>query len=495
MKNFFLNSFLGLFIGLVIAFGFDSIFLNLSGRPVVDQALLLFFSSAAFGYLAYLLIESGRAELISFRFEPIRINRALVFTCIREHAAGLLLALFFIGIYTFIGLKLNQPAFDTVDNFLDADNFSWMARIAGTWGYKLEMRGPHPYAYFIFRPLGWFLNFFTQRTVLTAILLNTFTGGLCVFLAWEFIHRQTGSRMYASLIGSLLGFSTAHVFFGSVIESYIFSAAALIGFFLLIQAQRNGTNSLVVVSLITFGITVTNFVQNFIGFVVSRRRFSDIVRFTGITISMGIVLSLIHAAWYPSSRLFFLLSDAQAESDFKISVFNDPAWRAFGRVLLLVRTILLYTVIAPQPYVFVEEVGGTFPRFNFFKIVPGTFSHSAYDGLGNILAFAWVFMLLVSGVFFLVDLIRTRKPDLKLAFVLCILFNFVLHLNYGYEPFLYSPDWAYALIFFVGLSLAPLARSKIFQGGLLIFLILLAYSQLQFFRFIFQTIEPFWGQG
>jgi len=85
--------------------------------------------------------------------------------------------------------------------------------------------------------------------------------------------------------------------------------------------------------------------------------------------------------------------------------------------------------------------------------------------------------------------------DLSLALGLCVLFNFALHLNYGYEPFLYSPDWAYALIFFVALSLGSLAKNRFFQSGLLVFLILLAYNQFQFFRFIFETIAPFIRQG
>ena len=85
--------------------------------------------------------------------------------------------------------------------------------------------------------------------------------------------------------------------------------------------------------------------------------------------------------------------------------------------------------------------------------------------------------------------------DLSLAFALSLLFNFILHLVYGFEPFLYSPDWAYALIFFVGLSLAPLAKNRLFQAGMLVFLILLAYNQIQFIKFMLDTIEPFYAPG
>jgi hypothetical protein len=240
---------------------------------------------------------------------------------------------------------------------------------------------------------------------------------------------------------------------------------------------------------------LTNFVQDFIGFFISRPRLRDLIRFAGLTISIGVLLSMVHSAMYPSAKLFFLPSDARAEGEFATSLFREQSWKSLGRAMLVIRTVLLYTVIAPRPYFFVEEVGGIFPRFNFFKISPGEFLLSAYQGLGNVLVMVWAVLLLVSGIVFLWNMIRTRKVDLALAFALCVLFNFVLHLNYGYEPFLYSPDWAYALIFFVAFGLAPFARNRWFQVGMLAFLVLLAYNQWQFFDFIFKTVAPYLEQG
>jgi hypothetical protein len=370
-----------------------------------------------------------------------------------------------------------------------------MNRISAANGFELEMRGPHPFAYLIFRPLGWTSNLFTRMPYLSALLLNTLAGGLCVFLAWLFIKNKFQDRLYASLIALLMGLCTSHLFFGSVIESYIFSAATLIGFFLILQTRRESAGMLVATALLTFGITLTNFVQELIGFFIARPRLRDLIRFSGLTISIGILLSMIHAAVYPSAKLFFLPSNARAEEEFATSLFQEPSWKVTGRLMLLVRTILLYTVIAPRPYFFVKEVGGTFPRFNFFKISPGNYLLSSYDGLGNILVMVWAALVLIAGIVFLRNIIRTRKVDLALAFVLCLLFNFVLHLNYGYEPFLYSPDWAYALIFFVAFGLAPFARNRWFQVGMLVFLVLLAYNQWQFFDFIFKTIAPYIIQG
>jgi hypothetical protein len=512
--NLSLRLFFTTLLALAISFAFNVLFFNWLERPTMDQILLIVFPAAALGYLIFSLWETRIGPgVLHAPIAKIRFNGSAISSLLREHAPGIVLALLFFAAYTFIGLQINFANSDTTDNFLDADNFPWMQRIAAPHGYLLEMRAPHPFAYFIFRPLGWLLNLFTPTPTLSAILLNTFAGALCVFMAWVFIKRQFQNPIYALLVASLLGLSASHFFFGSVIETYIFSAAALIGFVLALQNRTDSIFAPVTVSLTTFGITLTNFAQNFIGFVVIqvlkvfhpeqsgetkktfRVFFMKIFQFTALTLSLGIVISIIHAAWYPSSRLFFLPSDAQIESDFSLSIFHGPQWKIIGRVILVARTILLYTVVAPKPFVFGKEVGAWLPYFNFFKVTPELYSYSSYNGLGNILIAAWVILLFVSGVFFLLNLIRTRKANLSVAFALNLLFNFILHLGYGWEPFLYSPDWAYALIFFVGLSLAPLAKNRFFQGAMLAFLILLAYNQVQFIKFILETIAPFYSQG
>jgi hypothetical protein len=497
-----LRLFLSALLALAASFAFSLSFLDLLDRSATDQALLVSLPAAALGWLIFSALGNPEAfrTLRLPKFEAGSFQARL-----REHAPGMALALLFFAAYAWYGLQLNFSDSDTTDNFLDADNYPWMIRIAYPEGHLLEMRGPHPFAYFLLRPFGWLLNLVTSDPHLSAVLLNTLVGALCVFMAWVFIKRQSQNTVYALLIASLLGLSTSHFFFGAVIESYIFSAAALIGFVLALQKSNGSLFAPVAMGVVTFGITLTNFVQNFIGFVVaqlpnlSRKTFRDafvkVFRFTAFALSIGIVLSVLHATWYPSSRLFFQLSDAQIEQDFSNSLFDEPQWKITGRIILLVRTILLYTVIAPKPFVFGKEVGAWLPYFNFFKLTPQVYSYSAYDGLGSILIFVWAGLLLLSGIFFLWNLIRTRKADLSLAFALSLLFNFLLHVNYGFEPFLYSPDWAYALIFFVGLSLAPLARSRLFQGALLVFLVLLAYNQVQLFQFILDTIAPFYYPG
>jgi len=484
----------GLLIGLGLAFLFNSLLLNLLGRSLLDQILLVGFSTAAFGFIAFSWLgsrEENNHLLQDWRMGKIWPGGAWIGPFLREHTPGLGLALIFMLMYGYLGSFFNSPQIATGDNFLDADNSEWVQRIAGPDGENLAMRAPHPFAFFIFRPIGWVANLFFRDPNRSATFLNAFAGGLSIFLAWVFIKTQSGHRTYALMIAALLGLSTSHFVFGSIVESYIFSAVALIGFFLLLLVRKESTGALIAISLVSFGITITNFVQTFIGFFVTRSRWREIFRFAGLAVSMGVILTLIHVVWYPFSKPFFLLSSTPGEERFVFSIFHEPSWKVIGRTILLIRTILLYSVIAPLPF----ALGGEFqpPSFQFFKISHGIYLYSEYNGLGNILVIAWAVALLIAGLSFSWKIVRTRKVDLSLAFALCLLFNFVLHLNYGDEPFLYSPDWTYALIFFISLGLGRFATNRFFQGILFVFLLFLAYNQWQFFKFVMDAVSAHLG--
>jgi hypothetical protein len=411
---------------------------------------------------------------------------------VNTNLPGLVLGGMFALGYTVLGFTFNHPGLDQTENFLAIDNFAWMGRLANPNGTEIEMRAVHPFAFFVFRPVVWLLSLlFNGDRYAATLLLVPLTGGLCVFLAYLFIKRWSGSGMYALLAASLLGASTAHLVFGSFVESYIFSAAVLLLFFVLLLEEKTHFLVLVAVGTLTFGITITNFIQTFLGYVVARPKFKSIFMFGLLASALSITLTVLHAAAFPSALLFFDPAGAGVESDYSIPLIGAPAWRVAGRAMLLVRNIFLYSLVAPQPFILTEEVGGVFPRFNFFKIAPGSYSYSSYDALGKLLVLAWLILLLAAGLVFLWKLLRARKFDLTAAFPLVILFNFALHMTYGYEPFLYAADWTYALVLFVAASLSDFGKRRWFQIILLVFIALLMVNQWNFIRTLLEAISPF----
>ena len=472
-------------ISFALSYAFNYFFLGLPERDEFDQALMLFFLTCALTCIFFFLWLDG------MKIELKTKTTWLSTDSLRKNAPGIALALLFLLIYLSFGVTLNNFGVGQVDNLFDADVGSWMRRISSLDVKDFEMRGPHPFTYFIFRPFGLFLNIFTQDPTFSAILFNAIAGGGCVFLMWLFVKRQFESRMYAFILAALIGLSASHFFFGSVIETYIFSAFALLFFLVILQSNNSSIFALAGAGALTFGITLTNFIQNFFGFIVARPRLREIIRFTGWTIAISLLLTYLHAVVYPASKLFFLTPDIENEEKFFLDILRMPDWYIIGRLMYLVRTMLLYSVIAPKVFILTEEVGSSIPEFRFYKISVGTFHQTSYDGLGQILIMIWTLILVVSGVVFLWNLVRTRKADLTITFLLCLLFNFFIHINYGQELFLYSPDWAYALILFTAFGLAPFAKNRYFQLGMLVFLILLGYNQWQFMHTIVQSLENY----
>ena len=459
----------------------------------IDKILFFALAIGAFSLIIKCLIDvfQRKSHIVSnlrrnTRIPDIETIKLLFF----QNSPGLLVALVFIIVYLIIGSIFNAPQTAAIDNYMNADNLDWIMHIADPSGYLLIMRMPHPFALFLFRPIGWFLNFFFNDPYHTASFLNALAGGLSVFLAWLFIKTQSGSRIHALLVAILIGVSTAHLVFGSIVETYIFSATLLIAFFLLLL--RNASDStLTTISLLSLGLTITNFVQTFIGFVVSRPRWKEIIHFTGIVLSLGFIFTLIHALWYPSSNPFFLISSFKGENTYTFSILSEPFWNTYGRIILLLRTMLLYSVIAPLPYV----VEGALPSFQFFRWenLHKTYLYSEYDGLGNILVYVWVGLLFFAGFSILLRFYRNRRIDLSFAFIGCLVFNFLLHCIYGDDPILYSPNWTFALIFFISIGMGNLAKSRISQFGLLIFVLLVIYNQWQFIIFLIDTVSSNMG--
>jgi hypothetical protein len=141
-----LKLFVIILLAFTIAFAFNFFFMNLSERALIDQIFLVAFSTAALGYLIFSFL--GNAAGQGNESVPLaakkKFNGTAVLSFLRENVYGFVLALIFFAVYTYIGLRLNSPKLDTVDNYLDADNSSWMTRIAAPNGYNFEMRGPHP---------------------------------------------------------------------------------------------------------------------------------------------------------------------------------------------------------------------------------------------------------------------------------------------------------------------------------------------------------------
>ncbi|MDP2778324.1 MAG: hypothetical protein Q8O48_11850, partial [Anaerolineales bacterium] len=390
-----------------------------------------------------------------------------------ENLAGLAVAAFFFSIYLISVSIFNQPAFNSDDIFFDADSNLWRWRFATTDYRDYYWRPVHPFVLIIIRPLVALIAFFLKGNALHAtFVLVAFTGAFCVFLVWYFVKQVLGNSLYALLIASLFGASTAQLVFSSLIETYIFlTATALI--FLIFLLKDKPLFVLVVTGVIAFGITISNFGQTIIAHLLIKRDIKQWVKYGLIVAALVVPLTLLNNFVYPNSQPYF----------FDLSSYEGEGHNSFPpsiqRGEYLARVMFLHSIVAPEPLILEEEI--PFLKVWMFRasIKKDPMRLAEYTNwFGTSVALIWFALMLAGGLLFLKNLGK-QDNRLQFTFILILLFNFVLHLRYGKDVFLYSTNWTYAVILFLALAWRELANKRWFQISLLVFIALLLVNNSQ----------------
>lgn len=444
-------------------------------------------------FLGLAILSQSWSALLLNRLEQLDWRNSRFVRWIESNLPGLLLASAIIVTTFALALPYTSPSTAKVDNYFDTDSVDWSNRLSANVEDLIKLRSVHPFAFLILRPLTWLLALFLNGDKFhAAILLNSLGGGLCVYLAWLFFKRRTGNTAYALLIAAILGLSNAHLILSTFLETYIFSAAALIAFLLLSQSEHSSLKQLVPVGLLTFGLTISNFVQTCITCFMLPTRRRSIFLYVTIVIAIAILLAFIQNALYPTSSPFFIPSNLLGEKAYRFNIFEAEPRLILSRMNLLLRHFTLFDIVAPRPLVLMDEVGCTFPCFQTYYKYRGVYVISSYVGFGSLLARSWFMALMLAGGLYVWKLVKSpRATHLQSTLLLIVLFNFVLHLFYGDDPMLYSPDWTYAVVFFFGISYEKFAGQKSFQALLLVFLVSLLANNLDLFRKLLEAISPF----
>ena len=386
---------------------------------------------------------------------------------VSANLAGLSLSLVFFVLYLIFASVINDPHFDVDDIFFDADGANWRVRLTTDNWADLYHRSVHPFALLLFKPPVDLLGFLLKGNKLWGAYLFTALGGAaCVYLVWMFIKTASGNSVYASLMAALLGLSASHLVFGSLIESYIFLAASLLLFFVLLIKDRP-LPALIVAGLVTVGITYTNFAQNVIALFTLKPNIKQTIRFVVTVIVFLVLLTLLNNLLFPDAHPFFFVpSTLQAEQQ-NLFPLNSR------RVQALTRAFFFHNIAAPSLIFYDKDI--PFIQFRFFK--PEIDELSQYDlPIQDVTSFAWLASILFGGVLLLANFRKTPHLRLSIALIGCMTLNLALHLRYGKELFLYTPNWTYALVLLMGLAWQRLADRRWFQAVLLAFLFLLAWN-------------------
>lgn len=443
--------------------------LNKNLLPVVGAVSVFFIPWQAWAL--------SKLESLGYR-EKFKGTRLYVF--IDENMSGIALALAFFAVYLVIATVLNHPLFDVDDIFFDADGMNWRLRLTTDNWHDYYWRSVHPFALLLLKPpVDLAAMLLRGNKLFGAYIVTALGGAACVFLAWKFINRVTGNIVYASLIASILGFSASHLVFGSLIESYIFLAASLLLFFLFLLEERP-LFALALASLPVIGITHSNFAQNTLAFFTMKPNLKVIFRYVAVVLVLLVQLSLVNNLFFPDAQPFFFVPSGLLAEEQNIFPLNSLRTEA------LIRAFLFTNVAAPTPITYTGDI--PFTQFRFFK--PEINELSVYDTpLQTFTAWFWLGLMVLGVLVFLLKYKEYKTNRLSLSLLGTMTLNVGLHLRYGKELFLYSPNWTYALILLLGLALQGFSKYRWLQFTLLVFVFFLMFNNGWLFDTIFYVLS------
>ncbi|MDP1547675.1 MAG: hypothetical protein Q8L87_16830, partial [Anaerolineales bacterium] len=420
---------------------------------------------------------------------------------VTQNLPGLYAGGMFFIVQAILARAINHPALTYNTVLFEADAGPWMEILASPASAAIN-RSVHPLSLILIRPLIRLLaGIMGEHYALGGMLVTSAIAGLCVFMVWLFVKRATNSKTCAFLFAILLGSTATHLLFGSLTENYIFGAASLIFFFLLIQAGEKRFVILVPAGLLLFGITITNIAQGMIGLLFNKFGFRRLMQYGLLVLGCGVILTIFTSMLYPNKQtLFFVPADLAFEFNFvknSEGTLSDPIRlsdpQSITRKLQVVaRSVLLYGVVGPMPLEVVSEKP-PFPTIDIKTFDVRTKAIAPYKGLAKLPVLAWIILLAGGFWMFVKNLRTTRHLSLMLGLLGVIAFNFLMHLFYGTELFLYTSYWIYALVLFVALAFSDFANKAWFQWSLALIVLVLMINNYRFIFTIQQALAPFYA--
>jgi hypothetical protein len=434
----------------------------------------------------------GVLEQFELRGYQERFGQTKLYVFINQNLPGFYAGGMFFLINLMIARALNHSALSVNSVLFETDAGPWMEILGSPAGDALN-RSVHPLVLITMRPLVRIVGVLLgDQWRFAPILLAAAMSGLCVFMAWLFVKRAAGASTYAFIFAILLGSTATHLLFGSLTETYVFGTTSLIFFFLLIQAGENRFSVLLPAGLLLFGITISNIAQGAIGLFFNKFGFRQLLHFCILVIAAGVTLTVLTSALFPNKQTFFFIpGDIAFESNFVQPVDDSSVGRLADRFELVSRTMFLYGVVGPSP---VRVIANKDPRptIDFKTFEPRDHTYAPYRGLANIPLLLWLALLAGSFVVFLKNFRSSKRLPLMLGLLGSLAFNFVLHMYYGTELFLYTPYWTYALVFFVALAMAEFADKKWFEFIMAIIVFASVVNNFWFISVIMRGLAPFY---
>ena len=425
----------------------ESLLITASWMLLAAAICLFFLIQKRRQIAAELLREHGwhaQATCESFRARPLKRGRWLA-----------MLGLFavFFALYWWQGSRLlGSPAVSEDSLLFEADPRLTINDMTDFRADHFSTPSRHPVFVLLTNPPGSLISWIMSPEH-AALLMNSLFGALGVVLAFLVFDRWRQSLLPSLALALLFGVTMSQMFFGSLPETYALAACTLLVIYGLtvisVQQKRVDFWPWVLAGVLAMGVTATNGIQALICFAVAARvAHKDdgrpvaalVLLFTIEVGAIVIALAVIQKAIYPAADVFFWpFSQTVTFGYIDYSALAHP----FALVARELKHFALINVVGSAPQTMAWP-GTELPALTYES--PLRFLMSGWIAAG-----LWLAMLRTG---FVTGFRGNREftPVVR-AFLLCIGFNFLLHVLYGtgvtgrQELFLYSAHWTFVILF------------------------------------------------
>ncbi|MFH1675663.1 MAG: hypothetical protein ABIC40_01475 [bacterium] len=387
---------------------------------------------------------------------------------------GILIGIFFAVLYFVFGFILHSYGFlEVLDVFCESDSARVMCDMT-MFNADHTRTNAHPIFTIMFNPAGVVLSKIVQSKPIAALIINSLFGGLCVTLIFIFFLQMGVGSALAGLSAMALGFSSAHLFFGSSPETHLYSAASLIILTLLVKNKRGSLKHFIPAGIFSFGLLITNIIPVSIFYGsgiwkghINKNFIVRLVAFAAIVLLSVTILAAIQQKIYPTSNPFYIRTELN--NDFDRTTAPSDLADIGTRIGNLATYMLIADFIAPEIKV------TSYDKASRPIIYTNTKSPKPLYVIGAIL----MIVLNLAAFYSLLKNKSYRDPIIR-AFLLVMCFNVVLYFFYSNEIlFIFTCNWTFIMLSLIVLSInREIKNGKILPVVFMVLMILLVFIEM-----------------
>ncbi|MDB6074749.1 MAG: hypothetical protein JWO89_2389 [Verrucomicrobiaceae bacterium] len=373
-----------------------------------------------------------------------------------------LLFLVFVIFYHFAAQQIvRTPMYERDDVFFRADTTRALKDIAGDRTQKHVHTTGHPNFVILNQPLGSTLRDKIKRSHpgmtkpeavrRASIFMTSVAGAATVALFGALLLANGLPRMRAGLFAAVFGCSATQMFYASTPETYIFSALGLTAVAFLASRREVSEGWWQAASVYAWSMLTTNIAL--VGLWALARFWQlpikdlavKLAKVMAVTVALTVALSLVQAAIYPDSKIFFMPS----------SVARETGWLDWTRLQhpiantrVLLQHLWLSNIIGPEPV-----------RTIMFGKPMASIEAGTWAMVAPSLPLLGLWIMLLAGA--ATSLFRREfYQPMILAALAVLAFNFAFFFIFGNDRMLYAALWTSTSVFVVATGVELLLKRR-----------------------------------